>query len=147
MIWEWKTVWLLLWLVLWTVWDIRCLAIYSWQAILVLVLGLLWQLTDGQLFTGSVLGGLALGAGFWIFSLLSGDRFGQGDALVILNMGLYCGFAVTMSAAWIGLLLASLWSVYLLLVKRCGSRQGIPLIPFLTVGYVVMMLAGQGGSL
>ncbi len=132
-----KEVWLVAWLAVWTWWDLRCRMICRWQVILVLTTGLVWQGIDGLLFTATVLGGLALGVAGWGFSLVTEDRFGRGDAMVILCLGLYLGFGSSLSVLMWGLLIASAVSLYLLWVKKKSKNQSIPFIPCLAAGYLI----------
>lgn len=132
-----KEIWLVLWMLLWTWWDLQYRVICRWQGLLVVAAGVLWQGIDGQLFTASVLGGLALGAFAWGFSWVSEDRFGRGDAMVILCLGLYLGFGSSLSVMMWGLLIASVLSLYLLWVRKRTKDQSIPFIPCLMAGYLM----------
>jgi len=130
-------VWLVVWLVLWTWWDLRYRVICRWQGILVLAAGLLWQGIGGHLFTASVLGGLILGVVAMGFSWVTEDRFGRGDAMVILCLGLYLGFGNSLSVLMWGLLVASIVSLYLLWVRKKSKKYTIPFIPCLMAGYLI----------
>ena len=137
--WNVKIAWLLAWLLLWTVWDLKYRVICLWQGVLVVSVGVLWQLLDRQLWTGSILGGMVLGVTAWGCSWLTGDRFGRGDALVILCLGIYLGFSQSLVVLLWGLLVASVVSVFLLVTKKCSAKQAIPFVPCLTTGYVIML--------
>lgn len=132
-----KEVWLALWLAVWTMWDLRYQKICGWQGILVLAVGVMWQGIAGRLFTSTVLGGVALGLAAWGFSLITKDRFGRGDAMVILCLGLYLGFGICLSVLMWALLVASFLSLYLLLVQKKSKDHAIPFIPCLAAGYLI----------
>ena len=140
-----KELWLMVWLVVWTVWDLRYRKICLWQILLVVGAGFLWQWIDGSLFTGTVWGGLLLGVTAWGFSLLTEDRFGRGEAMVILCLGLYLGFSRSLSTLLWGLLAASAVSLYLLLVRKKSVRQSIPFIPCLAAGYLLLGITLAAG--
>ena len=132
-----KEIWLVAWLIVWSWWDLRHRVICRWQVILVAVTGSLWQGIVGGLFTATVLGGLALGVAAWGFSVATEDRFGRGDAMAILCLGLYQGFGRSLSILMWGLLVASAVSLYLLWVKKRSRDQSIPFIPCLMLGYLI----------
>ena len=143
MAWSTITLWFFGWLLWWTIWDLRCRAIYVWQTVLVLAVGLVWQGWQGELGSLEILGGILLGAGAILFSLATRDRFGMGDALVILCLGLYHGFAVALAVSTGGLMLASVAALGLLLLGHGRRDRTLPLIPFLWLSYVgVLWLEG-----
>ena len=132
-----KEIWLILWLMIWAVWDLKYRVIHRWQGVLVMAAGLLWQGIDGELFTASVLGGLVLGGVVWWISWATKDRFGRGDAMVILCLGLYLGVGICLSVLMWALLVASFLSLYLLLVQKKSKDHAIPFIPCLAAGYLI----------
>lgn len=128
---KWKTAWFLAWMLVWAAEDIRKRQICFRPALFALLSGIVWQLAGGALFTWDVLGGILGGGFFWIFSCLSGERMGKGDALAILCMGLYMGMRVGLAALMLAFFLSSGAALYLLLVKKKTSRYAMPFLPFL----------------
>lgn len=145
-VWDSKMIWLLVWLLVWAVWDLRYRVIPFWQVILVISVGVVWQVCSGQLWTAGVLVGLVAGGITWIISWLTQEQLGQGDAMVILCMGLYLGIAKCMEALLWGLMAAALVSLYLLVWKKTSRHQGIPFIPFLTMGYLAVLIMTLAGG-
>ena len=125
---------------LWTVWDLRYREILLWQILLVLTVGVLWQMLRGACWTGDILGGIAFGAAACGFSRATKDRFGMGDGLVILCFGVYHGFAQALSVSLAGLFLASAVSLFLMVIRGWDRQRSIPLIPCFLAGYVWMLL-------
>lgn len=140
--WNVQLAWLSLWLTVWTISDIKRRAVRLWQTLLVLGVGILWQWTAGQLITWNVAGGMLIGGLAWGFSCLSAERLGKGDALVLLCMGVYLGFAALLAVLMQALLLASAVAVYLLLIRKKTAQSAIPFVPFLAVGFMFFMLIG-----
>ena len=134
---EGRELWLAVWLVIWTTWDLRFRKICLWQVVLVVSVGLVWQGIIGALFTVTEISGLALGAGALGFSLLTQDRFGMGDAMVILCLGLYLGGGKGLTVVMWGLLIASVVSLYLLWIRKKSKKYAIPFIPCLLAGYLL----------
>ena len=129
-----KEVWLAVWLVIWTIEDLRFRKICLWQVVFVVSVGVIWQGIAGHLFTAEGIGGLMLGAGAVGFGLLTRDRFGMGDAMVILCLGLYLGGGKSLTVVMWGLLTASVVSLYLLWFRGKRKNYAIPFIPCLLVG-------------
>lgn len=140
--WNVQLAWLSLWLTVWTISDIKRRTVRLWQTLLVLGVGILWQWTAGQLITWNVAGGMLIGGLAWGFSCLSAERLGKGDALVLLCMGVYLGFAALLAVLMQALLLASAVAVYLLLIRKKTAQSAIPFVPFLAVGFMFFMLIG-----
>lgn len=135
-------VWLLLWIVWWSICDLRSRVIYLWQAVLVLVAGVVFQVMEGVLLSSEILGGVCLGMGAVLFSRVTRDGFGMGDGLVILCLGVYHGFGMTLAVATAGLMAASVVGLVLLLFGQGGRKQTLPLIPFLLIAYLWVLLMG-----
>lgn len=133
---------LTVWLGIWTVSDIRRRGIARWQVLLVILIGVFWQLLAKKLFSWNVAGGLFLGGLALGFCKASGERFGRGDAMVILCLGLYSGFTISLTIVMLALLSASAVSLYLLLIKRKSRQTAIPFIPFLAAGFAITLIMG-----
>lgn len=79
-----------------------------------------------------------MGGLFCLFARLSAGRFGEGDALVILCLGLYLGLWESLAVVTGALFLSSAAALYLLLVRKKPSRTAIPFLPFLTVSFLFL---------
>lgn len=144
---RWMDIWLLLWLLSFAAADIRRREIRGGPAAAVLAAGILWQLLRGRLFTWSIAGAALTGGVFWVFSCLSGERMGKGDALAILCVCLYLGFGDGLAVLMLAFLLSSGGALYFLIVRKKPARYSIPFIPFLAAaaGAVMALRAGGGG--
>lgn len=86
--------------------------------------------------------GMLPGVGILLFSRLLKGRIGAGDGMVFMLTGLYLGLLDNLLLMCISFFLAGIWGILLLVVKHCEKNKKIPLIPFLFLGYM-LMLAGR----
>lgn len=84
--------------------------------------------------------GLIPGGCATLFSLISEDKIGLGDGLVLFTVGLMLGFRVTLVAAIFGLFFATLVGIGLLVLRRGSMQSTIPYVPFLTLGVLLVLL-------
>lgn len=111
-----------------------------WIVVVGSILGLLIGI--GQIYFlkeewSDLLWGLVPGICVIGMSLVSEDKIGLGDGVVLLTLGLLLGMEATIMAAVIGLFLATLAGVFLMIVKKVGLQTSVPFIPFLTLGVVL----------
>ena len=79
--------------------------------------------------------GLASGGGlFLVVYLISHKGLGGGDVKFMAAVGLYLGFGGIIQAMLFGTVLAGLTGLVLILLKKIGRKDTIPLAPFLYVG-------------
>ncbi len=82
--------------------------------------------------------GFTIGGGlFLLVYLISHKGLGGGDVKYMAISGLYIGFAGILSAMLYGTLLAALVGIALLVMKKIGRKDSMPLIPFLYIGILI----------
>ena len=91
----------------------------------------------------SVLWGMLLGVAMMGISYVSRGSVGMGDGLLLTVTGVYLGGYENLELFMIGLLLAALWSLGLLVLKRKKGKEEIAFVPFLLVSYLTMLFRGQ----
>ena len=101
-----------------------------------LIIGLLFQKDFGiwSYITGGIFGGL-----LYLFSLCSEGRFGRGDAVVIGVVGIGLGLWKCLLVVFYGLLFAAIFGIGVPVCCGYQKRRQIPLIPFLTTGYLFVL--------
>ena len=90
------------------------------------------------------LGFLAAGGFFLLLYLVSNRGLGGGDVKYIAVAGLYLGLYGILSAIFFASILSSLTAGILLLLKRIGRKDSIPLAPFLYVGILITIFVVRG---
>ena len=72
-----------------------------------------------------------------MLSLLSKGRIGMGDALMVLVMGAFIGFRQTVGELLAALFFSGLFSLGLVIIKKCGKEKELPFVPFLAAAHIV----------
>lgn len=127
--------------------DIRTKSIRVLEVIVFAVIGLLIDVTLKPYSWMSVAGGVGVGAFVYILSLLTNEKIGKGDAMIVMVSGLYLGFMNTVIVLWLASILAAIFGG--VMVKRHGHRMDleIPFVPFLLGAYLTVFLVGKLGGL
>lgn len=87
----------------------------------------------------SVVGGVGIGLITIIFSYISKEKIGMGDAYIITVTGLYLGFMDTAVLLWLSSILAGITGLFLIR-KYDNPNLEMPFVPFLLLGYITMYL-------
>lgn len=98
----------------------------------------------GELFPAGVWG-MALGMVMMAVSKLTKGQFGNGDAFLLIVTGVLLGLQRNLELFFLALLLASIYSGYLLVIKRCKKGREIAFVPFLAVAQVFLSLIHRLG--
>jgi len=84
--------------------------------------------------------GFAVAGGlFMLVYLVSRKGLGGGDVKLMAVAGLYLGMNGVLPTMLYGSILAGLCGVVLILMKRIGRKDAIPLAPFLYIGMLITM--------
>jgi len=82
--------------------------------------------------------GLLIGGGlFLLVYLISRKGLGGGDVKFMAAAGLYLGFSETVPAILYGTMLAAIVGLVLILFKKIGRKDTMPLAPFLFTGILI----------
>ena len=87
-------------------------------------------------------GFLAGGGLFFLIYLISRKGLGGGDVKFMAVAGLYLGFGGVMTSMLYGSILVGLTGLILLLLKKVGPKDTLPLAPFLYAGILVTIFYG-----
>ena len=90
-----------------------------------------------HLLQDSLFGFLAGGGLFLLVYIVSRKGLGGGDVKFMAATGLYLGLNGTLSAMFYGILLAGITVLLLLLMRKIGRKDAIPLAPFLYIGILL----------
>ena len=78
-----------------------------------------------------------------VISLIVKGAFGGGDIKLMAAVGLFLGWSLTVTGAFIGMFIAGLYGIYLLILKKAGKKSKIKLAPFLAFGLAMASLFGE----
>jgi len=82
--------------------------------------------------------GALIGGGIFLLAyVISKQGLGGGDVKFMAVAGLYLGFARTVPAILYGTVLAALFGLVMILLKKITRKEAIPLAPFLFIGIIL----------
>jgi leader peptidase (prepilin peptidase)/N-methyltransferase len=90
------------------------------------------------------IGGLAIGLTVILLSKVTAGKIGMGDGILLCITGIGLGFWRNLELFGLALFLAAILSIFLLFMKRVDRKQSIPFIPFLFIGYLILLVASKG---
>ncbi len=123
-----------------TYYDLRfrklpLLALIAFGIVIFMVIGL-----DGSLFSRAIFLRIIPGTIFLILAFMTKQAVGYGDGIIIILLGLSLGLKRCVTVVFTGLILSSVVSVFILLMKK-GSRQTrLPFVPFLLIALGVTLI-------
>jgi len=91
-------------------------------------ISVLWESGFGFAISGTLM---------MIVYLISRKRLGGGDVKFMAAAGLYLGMSYVLSAMLFGSILAGLTGITLIIIKKKGRKDTIPLAPFLFLGILI----------
>ena len=82
--------------------------------------------------------GLAIGGGlFLLVYMISRKGLGGGDVKFMAVTGLYLGFGGILPVMFCGTVLAAITGLALIMLKKIGRKDAMPLAPFLYIGILI----------
>ena len=110
-------------------------------------LGLERSFLGSSTLTGSFLNSFVAGIGaflvFLLIVLVFPQGMGGGDVKYAGLLGLLVGFPGVLVAWWISAVLGGVVAIFLLVVRKKSRRDAIPYGPFMSLGGIVVLLAGS----
>ena len=114
--------------------DIRGLLVMA-------AVGALCLLLQGEiLLLGQALLGMLIGGGILCFAWLSRESVGFGDGWLFVVTGIFLGFLQNFILLFGSVLLAGMFAIACLVLKKKGRDDRIALAPFVLTAYVVFVL-------
>src|SRR5580692_8350761 len=102
--------------------------------------------TAGLLLLAAAVGGLALAAAYLALAIVSRSAIGLGDAKLAASLGTmlaWAGWPVLAAGTLAGFLLAAVYGLGLLALRRTSWRQRIPFGPFMIAGaFLALVITG-----
>ncbi len=103
------------------------------------LLGIALHLHGASRTAWDLLCGAGIGALLYLISLLTGEKIGKGDALLVTTTGIYLGFRDNLLLLWIASLLAGTVGLLLFLFRKKKKNDRIPFAPFLLAAYLILL--------
>lgn len=103
------------------------------------ILGVIMHLFNSQQNWISLILGIGIGAILYVYSLLSQEKLGKGDAMIVMVIGIYMGFMKTLELLWISSIFAAGVGIVMIIYKKQKKNYEIPFVPFLMAGYLYLL--------
>ncbi|MFD3519664.1 prepilin peptidase [Streptomyces sp. NPDC058653] len=100
---------------------------------------------EGGSWPTALLGGLALGACYFVLFVINPNGMGFGDVKLALSLGVvlgWYGWVVLFIGAFAGFLLGSVYGIGLMVLRRASRKSAIPFGPFMISGALLGLLLG-----
>ncbi len=121
-----------------TVSDIRKKKVSVIRILMFLAAGIVLNIMGYGQSVGSMLGGVAVGAAMFVYSLLTHESIGYGDCLIFACAGLYIGFSQNIRLLFFSLAVAGISGGIYALVKKKKLKTKIPFVPYILGTYIAM---------
>ena len=142
----WKLIFIALWLGVLAGIDLRYKKIPVWllaaSGIIVTFVSLYEARKDG-IQDLQLLWGVIPGVGLMLIALIT-KKAGWADGVVLMLLGILVGFGACALSFALSMLMISVVSLVLLVLKRVGKNTYLPYLPFLWIGYLVQATLGLG---
>lgn len=126
--------------------DIRTRQVQLLEIIVFAVIGIIFNLYERTNSLASIIGGVLIGVAVLLFSILTNEKIGKGDAYIIMVTGLYLGFMNTLVLLWISSIFAAVIGMIILRKYDNSMQKELPFVPFLLLGYIsICVLRLMGG--
>lgn len=137
----------IVWLLWMTVWDLKEKKIPGYCIIVgllpvVIICCACWP---GQILAAVL--GFALGACFLLLSVLTKGQIGKADGVILMLVGIMSGIYDLIEILCVCFVYLFIIAAILLILKKKTKKQTLPFLPFLTAGYISVVLGTIGGFL
>ena len=117
--------------------DLKSKTIPIWWTVVFGISAMIYQIFWKKQKLEAILFSMIIGVTLLVAAKISNQRIGYGDGIIFLILGLWIGFWDGISLLFFSLILSSIISVYLIIVRRKGRDYRIPFIPFVTAAYII----------
>lgn len=132
-----REVCLLVFLGICSVEDIWKKKIHVSLLILFICIGVIFAIVQREESLWSLLGGALIGAMLYAISVLSQERIGKGDGIMLMMTGVFLGFWENLTILWLASVLAAAMGVLWLVVFHKEKNARLPFAPFLLTAFVI----------
>ena len=111
------------------------------------ILGLVYHMFFQRITLPNLLAGAGLGVLVYATAVLSGEKIGKGDALILIVTGIYLGFWRNLILFWLATVLAGLGGMSAIVFLHKKKTDTLPFVPYLSIAVVLLLLIEAGGGI
>ena len=111
------------------------------------IVGLVFHLWYGRISIWNLLGGICIGLCLYVVSVISHEKIGKGDALLLAVTGIFLGFWDNLILLWIASLLAAVAGGMAMVFFHKERHFELPFIPCIFIGFVMYLSMQHMGGL
>ena len=126
-------------LLLFSIEDVRKKRIDILPLLAFSVIGAIYLTVTRALTIQEICGGMLLGVGLLGIAKMTGESLGYGDGLLFLVTGIYLGGWDNCSLLMTSLVLAFVFAIIQILVRKKSAKSEIPFVPFVLSAYVLYL--------
>ena len=123
--------------------DYQRMRIYESVLLVLLLLVVVYRFFNRTAFNDMILGAIMISSLMIGVNFLVNDAFGFGDIELVVISGILLGWQLNLISFSLSVILASIYSLRLLLQGKCHLKSLIPFGPFLTLSMALVFLFGQ----
>lgn len=124
--------------------DIRQRKVNSIWILICGILAVVFHLCWRRLDVYEMLLGALPGVGLLLVSKITGGKVGAGDGLLLIVTGFFLGWQKNTAIFFVGTCLAGIYSLFQLWLKRKKKEDEIAFVPFLSLGYLLILCLERG---
>jgi Type IV leader peptidase family. len=102
------------------------------------IMGIIFGIIERSSFSSEILLGLLPGIVIVILAFVSKEKIGYGDGILLLSIGGFLGYLNCIIIMMYSLLFSAVISI-ITFIKRRNRYEEIPFVPFLFLGYVMVV--------
>lgn len=117
-----------------TIKDIRTKKVNTYLCLVAILLAIVFRNTINKEDNQSILISFIPGLVVYVLAVITNEKIGKGDALLIWFIGCTVGINITVSVIVISFILSGVAALFLFAFRRVNRNTEIPLTPFLSIG-------------
>lgn len=129
-------------LLMFSIEDIKKRRIGMLQLLVFMAVGIIYQFVTGELTLPEIGGGILLGVCLLGIAGITRESLGYGDGMLFIVTGIYIGGWDNCALLMSSLVLASIFAIVQILLRKKSAKEEIPFVPFVLSAYV-LYLGGQ----
>ena len=119
--------------------DLKRKAIYGNHLMIATVISVFVWFVFPSLTIFNTIAGISIGIGIFLLSLVTKEKIGVGDGLILMISGIFLGGRENFTLLFLGLCYAAVYSLVKIFQRKIDKKQELSFIPFLTASYITLL--------